>query len=434
MPAETTSTAQPSRHERMLLKVGERRRAEIDDEIAALTAREEYFPALQYFTRVASDGLDPRKVAERVQKPVLALMCLQAPLELFHAFGLHPLKIFSGSQVAARLSAPSVSTLMCPMLRSALGALQLDAPAVPADAGVPIVADHAFSAWVLPTTCDWVVRFPEMMENCGYSRTKQLHYLELPHLKDGERGQARWLEEIYNLRDFLARLTGKKLSRKNLLRSIELYHEAWQALSQLTDLRRKGLVPGLWYALIVNAFFLCDVADWTQALKAALHGFKRQQGSRPRVMLAGSPIFFPNFKVLHLIEQAGLELVADDLCSGERVFPGGIFVKDTSEFGLMQALAERYHQGCLCPTFAENDRRLANILNPERQKQVAGVIFHVLKGCHPFDVSSFTLERRMREGPLKYIKLETDYTSEDSQTLLTRLEAFRGTLPAQAQI
>lgn len=411
----------------MLRKVGER----CDEEIAALVdelaAREDYFPALRYFLDVASGGSDPGVVSARVGRPVLALLCLQAPLELIHAFGLHPLKIFSGSHMAARISAPSVSTLMCPMLRSALGALQLHAP-MPEEGAQTTVVDKAFSAWLVPTTCDWVVRFPEMMENCGYSRSRQLHYLELPHLKDGERAQARWLEEVYELRDFLASLTGAKLRRERLKRSVELYHEAWQALTQLTGLRRKGMVSGLWYMLICNAFFFCDVEAWTKALLAALPGFSRPLSEGPRVMLAGSPVFFPNFKLPRLIEQAGLNLLADDLCSGERLFPGGVFLNETSEYGLLQALAQRYHQGCLCPTFAGNDRRLANIINPERQKEVRGVIFHVLKGCHSFDIAGFTLERRIKSGPMKFIKLETDYTTEDSQTLLTRLEAFRNTL------
>lgn len=426
MPIEQAVKPAQNRHERMLRKVAEKRDEEVAEELRQLAARPDFFPALRYFIEVLSHGIDPKEIAARVQKPVIALMCLQAPLELFHAYGLHPLKIFSGSMVASRLSAPHVSTLMCPMLRSALGALQLDAGSAP-EAG-PLVVDKAFKAWVLPTTCDWVVRFPEMMENCGYNRTKEMFYLELPHLKDNARSQARWLEEIYELRDFLSRLTGKKLERKKLLRSVEIYHRAWQSLTRLTELRRKGKVAGVWYAVITNAFFVCDAEAWTHAVDEALPGFDRTAAQGPSVMLAGSPVYFPNFKVLHNIENAGMSLVADDLCSMERIFPGGIFTNDNSEFGLLQALAQRYHQGCLCPTFAENDRRMANIINPERQKQIKGLIFHVLKGCHSFDISSLTCEQCMKSTPVKYIKIETDYTAEDSQTILTRLEAFHSTL------
>jgi benzoyl-CoA reductase/2-hydroxyglutaryl-CoA dehydratase subunit BcrC/BadD/HgdB len=95
---------------------------------------------------------------------------------------------------------------------------------------------------------------------------------------------------------------------------------------------------------------------------------------------------------------------------------------------MIDALAQRYHLGCLCPAFADNDRRINNILSPERRGLFRGVVFHVLKGCHPFDLESLVLEGSIKEAGLRFIRLETDYAREDSQTLLTRLEAFRETL------
>jgi benzoyl-CoA reductase/2-hydroxyglutaryl-CoA dehydratase subunit BcrC/BadD/HgdB len=129
-----------------------------------------------------------------------------------------------------------------------------------------------------------------------------------------------------------------------------------------------------------------------------------------------------------VLEEAGLVAVMDDLCSSERLFPGAVFYDDLSEHGLLKALAQRYHQGCLCPTFADNDRRVNNITAPAHKKLYRGVVFHVLKGCHPFDLESLSLEAKLKDEGLKYLKLETDHTAEDVQTLLTRLEAFGSSL------
>jgi benzoyl-CoA reductase/2-hydroxyglutaryl-CoA dehydratase subunit BcrC/BadD/HgdB len=57
-----------------------------------------------------------------------------------------------------------------------------------------------------------------------------------------------------------------------------------------------------------------------------------------------------------------------------------------------------------------------------------GVVFHVLKGCHPYDLESFGLEMPLKEAGLRFLRVETDYTSEDVQNILTRLEAFSRTL------
>jgi benzoyl-CoA reductase/2-hydroxyglutaryl-CoA dehydratase subunit BcrC/BadD/HgdB len=116
------------------------------------------------------------------------------------------------------------------------------------------------------------------------------------------------------------------------------------------------------------------------------------------------------------------------MCSGGRLLAGGVNYSDSSEFGLMSALSQRYHQGCLCPTFIDNDRRVNNIPDKSPSNQIEGVVFHVLKGCHPFDLESFTIEEAIKKKGLKYLRLETDYGSEDAQNLLTRLEAFRQTL------
>jgi benzoyl-CoA reductase/2-hydroxyglutaryl-CoA dehydratase subunit BcrC/BadD/HgdB len=145
-----------------------------------------------------------------------------------------------------------------------------------------------------------------------------------------------------------------------------------------------------------------------------------------RVFFAGSPVFFPNFKIPLLLEEAGLTVTGDDLCSSGRIFPGGVKDEGSSEYEMIAALAGRYHEGCLCPTFADNDRRINSILG--NAGNFEGVVFHVLKGCHPYDMESFSLEEPVTRRGLKFLRLETDYTTEDSRNLLTRIEAFAQTL------
>lgn len=405
-----------SRRARLLKKADEKAQIQDQKVIKNLRERGDFNPSLDYFLKLMEEGRTPAAVARRVQKPLVALLCVQAPLELLHALDLQPYKIFSGSYAAGQLSAQNLPALMCPMLRSVLGVLQMEGSA------------DSFRAWVLPTTCDWVVKFPEMTALCDINAPTPLHWVELPHIKDNDRSQKRWLEEVYKLKDFLTRELGLKLQRRKLMASIEVYQKAWQAASRLRELRRAGKVPAVWAVLISNCFFLDTVENWTAALERVLPVFDQNSPRDGRVFLAGSPIYFPNYKMLKLMDEAGLNVVADDLCSSERIFPGGITYTDNSEFGLLAALAQRYHQGCLCPTFSDNERRVNNIINPSQQHLIEGVVFQVLKGCHPYDLESFTLELKLKDHGLKFIKLETDYNAEDSQNLLTRLEAYRHNL------
>jgi benzoyl-CoA reductase/2-hydroxyglutaryl-CoA dehydratase subunit BcrC/BadD/HgdB len=174
--------------------------------------------------------------------------------------------------------------------------------------------------------------------------------------------------------------------------------------------------------------FLDDVRNWTAAVMNVVPSRAEAYRSGARVFLAGSPVVFPNFKLPLLLEEAELSVVADDLCSSERIIPGAVAFEDVSEFGMLSALAERYHRACLCPTFIDNDRRVNNILGRMAEADFSGVVFHVLKGCHPYDIEGMGLERAVKDRGLRFIRIETDYAPEDERNLSSRLEAYRGTL------
>jgi benzoyl-CoA reductase/2-hydroxyglutaryl-CoA dehydratase subunit BcrC/BadD/HgdB len=268
-----------------------------------------------------------------------------------------------------------------------------------------------------------------MMSLGGLSPAAPLHWLELPHLKDSARARERWLAEVAGLGDFLS-LSGLKPTRRRLLEALAAFQKTRRVFSRLVEARRAGRVPAVWFFLMANSFFLDGLESWTAALEAALPVFQAPAKGAGLVFLAGSPIYFPNFKLLHLLEAAGLTVAADDLCSSERLFPAGVAVDDPSESGLLRALAESDHQGCLCPTFGDNERRINSIWGAAQGSGLKGVIFHVLKGCHPYDLESLAMEEPLKRAGLRFIKLETDYTAEDGRNLLARLEAFGHNLEA----
>lgn len=405
------------RRDRLKKRLREKYRAECEQELAALESRADYRPELGSFIALFRDGFSPKTVEERVGRRVVNLSCLQAPVELFHALNLHPYKVFGGSAVAGRMAAPSLPALVCPMIRAMLGALELENEA------------EAARPWVLPCTCDWMAKLGELDGLCGGQMTGPVHRPQLPRLKESPASRKRWLEEILALRAFLEHIAGRALTRRGLQKALLIMQEARRAFTRLILLRRAGRVPHIWFVLISNAFFLDRPENWTLAVNQALPGFTQAAGA-PLVHLLGSPVFFPDFKLPRLLESAGLAVSGDDFCSSERIFPRNVAVADPSESGLLTALAESYHQGCLCPVFADSDRRAHPIVEGAEQGAAGGVISVVLKGCHPCDLESYSLEQSIRKAGLKFLRLETDHGPEDSQNLATRLEAFRHTLEA----
>ncbi|MDR3076405.1 MAG: 2-hydroxyacyl-CoA dehydratase family protein [Synergistaceae bacterium] len=412
-----TTDANLTRDERLVKKTSGRAAAETKQTLDMLRARPDYTGAFDYFLELAETGCDTKAVSERTRRRVVSLLCVQAPIELIHAAGFHPLKIWSGSSAACNFASPGFPALMCPMLKAVCGAIRMN--------GV------SNGNWVIPTTCDWVVKFPELASKEGSPFLERVFWLELPHLKDEPEGQHKWLDEIFRFKKHLENL-GEKISRRSLSESIKVYGRAWRALSALSRMRQNGLLASVWFMLAAGTFFLDAVENWTLEAGKVIASRYGAYLDGARVFLAGSPIFFPNLKLPLLAEEAGLSVVADDLCSSERVIPGAVTFGDESEFGMMEALAERYHQACLCPTFIDNDRRVNNILGRRPEAYFDGVVFHVLKGCHPYDIESSGLEAELKSRGLRFIRLETDYASEDDRNLFARLEAFRNTLGARA--
>jgi benzoyl-CoA reductase/2-hydroxyglutaryl-CoA dehydratase subunit BcrC/BadD/HgdB len=266
-----------------------------------------------------------------------------------------------------------------------------------------------------------------MTKSFGFKNPPVIHWLDLPHIKDSIKGRKKWILEVLELKNFLEKKNGK-IKQTDLLESIKIYRDSFHLLTELKTAKRTGRLSSIWFMFMVNTFFLDLPSRWNEKVKVLLSKLPQAKPLKGRIFLAGSPIFFPNFKTPFLLESSDLNVVADDLCSSERLLPGVVDISDQSLLGLIISLAGRYHQGCLCPTFSDNDRRVNNILNQIGETGIEGVIFVVLKGCHPYDIESYSIESLLKNQNLKFIRLETDYGSQDNQNLLTRLEAFRSTL------
>jgi benzoyl-CoA reductase/2-hydroxyglutaryl-CoA dehydratase subunit BcrC/BadD/HgdB len=88
---------------------------------------------------------------------------------------------------------------------------------------------------------------------------------------------------------------------------------------------------------------------------------------------------------------------------------------------------------CSCPTFSSTTERRDRVLQLAEDYRVEGVIYHVLKGCHPFDIEMKTIESALQDRGIPMLKVETDYAPQDIEQLRTRIEAFTETLKGRTK-
>ncbi|MDR1871319.1 MAG: 2-hydroxyacyl-CoA dehydratase family protein [Deltaproteobacteria bacterium] len=402
-----------NRRDRLLKKTIEKVLAEEKELLSWLKSRSDYQAELDYFLDITA-ARGTAEIEARVGRPVLNLLCNQVPLELIAAAGYQPVKVASGSLAEASFAAYSWPALMCPVIKGVLTKLEIDKAALKAP-------------WVIPTTCDWVVKFWEARKMVDPS-PGEVKFLELPHFRQETESQSKWLSEVIKLKEWLETVSRQKIARKDLLEAESALARVFVAVTQLKKARQEGRLSLIWFLLVIGSLFYDLPDQWAQKVTELINKLPQTATTGPKVFLAGSPIFYPNYKLPILIEEAHLRVVADDLCSSERIFPPVGPLEDTSIHGLLASMAGRYHQGSLCPTFGDNERRVNNILGQRNEAGLVGVIFVVLKGCHPYDLESSTIEMTLKNQGLRFLRLETDYALEDRQNLLTRLEAFRHSL------
>jgi benzoyl-CoA reductase/2-hydroxyglutaryl-CoA dehydratase subunit BcrC/BadD/HgdB len=388
--------------------------SEINREIEYLSQRPDYFSELDYFLDLCLHMGSPKKISQRTNRKVALLWCLSSPVEVVLATGFQPIR-FPGGCVAPRsLSEAMLKSVSCPMLRTAIGSLMAQDPG----------EDDRVAAMVFPTTCDWAAKTDAFLDlDKVWDKTPRLQ-VKFPVLKDRLACQEAWLDEVYSLVDFLGGL-GHPPKRRDLSQAVATFDKAYWALSELVDLKRLGLVPEIWFLVIANTVYLDVTERWVKAVKKVKDYFQKAKPLPGKaVYLAGSPIFFPNFKFLKLLEKAGLKVVVDDFCSSERAVVGPINHEDSSFHGRLKALTLRYRENCLCPSIVGSEHRVKLILDPKKRKLFNSVVFHVLKGCQPFELESLNLEAKIKAEGLRFIRIEEDYSPIEEAALLNRLLDF----------
>jgi benzoyl-CoA reductase/2-hydroxyglutaryl-CoA dehydratase subunit BcrC/BadD/HgdB len=194
-------------------------------------------------------------------------------------------------------------------------------------------------------------------------------------------------------------------------------------------------------ALSIRDFFLVvqssyaaatEPAEWQSRAGQVLEDVRAFTDARPRLrprlVLTGAPIIWPNFKPLNLIEECGADVVADTLCSGAQSLFDPVVFSEKSRGALMRALAGRYVFGSSCPCFISQGTRLSRVLDLAAEFRADGVVNYGLRLCQLFDIEAYRLSRVLRERHIPFMVMRTDYSLEDTEQLRVRLEAFLETL------
>ena len=377
--------------------------------------------SMDYYNMVVADihGIRPAELIEHQKKggKVFGTFCVYVPDEIVFAAGGIATGLCGGSQFWVPGGEKVLPTNTCPLIKASVGARL--------DRTCPFfrIAD----IYVGETTCDGKKKAWEIL-----AEDVPVYVMDLPQMKRAKDVKA-WAEEIAAFKDKVEEVTGNQVTVESLAESIRLINGKRKALERLYETRKNDKLPisGRDVLLISQIAFYDDPGRFTQMTNKLCDELEQRiadgvsvfpEGTK-RIMLTGTPMAIPNWKIHNIVETSGGAVVCEEMCTGTRYFEKQVDESGQTVDEEIQALANRY-MNINCACFTPNTGRIDDILRLAKEYKVDGIIDINLKFCNLYDTEGYLVEKAMNEAGIPVLGIETDYTDSDAQQLRTRISAF----------
>ncbi|MBQ1490821.1 MAG: 2-hydroxyacyl-CoA dehydratase, partial [Blautia sp.] len=243
-----------------------------------------------------------------------------------------------------------------------------------------------------------------------------------------------WEKQLLAMQEAIEKHMGRRITRRALSRARREVSQAKASLLSFWQLcwGSDELISPAARIFIRDSLFLArDLSEWSwhlDRLKEELAASKRRRAVapyRPGILLLGSPVTYPSYKVPFLLEECGLSVleVADEaslsLRCTKRKARRGMGKKE-----IIREMATALWSLDASPSYVENLSLLHHVKRLIHQGGLDGAVLHVLKGQIEQDFLLPKLEALLEEAHIPLFRLETDYNENDTEQLRIRMEAF----------
>lgn len=348
-----------------------------------------------------------REYKERTGKKIFGYFCTYTPEELLHAAGIHPVRLFGGTEAITQADT-LIQSFVCPFVRGVLDT---------ALKGGFDFLDGIVHAYTCDATCGLFGIWRRNIET-------DFTYMYAPPYFPSDGSIKYHVRELEKLRGALEEHTGARVSNEAVDRSIETYNRKRSVLKRLYAIRAANPTPiaGTEALDVVLTGTTVPPEDFTDMVEARIKEALRPVGcgqDAHRVYISGSELH--DTEILQTIEEAGATIVGDDLCTGSRSF------HDLVESGgdPIEALARRYVARTPCPSRLPVSRRLEFILEGMRQCRADSLIFVIQKFCDPHLAEQPFLSKALKKAGIPTIVIETEHRIGPSrEQIRTRVQGF----------
>lgn len=331
-------------------------------------------------------------------------VCSYTPLELIYAAGFLPYRI-DGHSNPVKNAHSYIHPNYCQFVKSALD--------IAVDGGYDFLDGVVFV-----NSCDAMRRLYDVWKR--FIPSKFVYLIDIP-MGDSSLGLNYIKNEFKKLKLVLEKHSNKIIKEEALEGAISLFTKSRSLYRKLNSLRLESppLISGKEMMDLTNEFFNTDPIIWNENNKDLLE--KRREinpiNNKPRVLLSGSPIH--NVEFIDFIENCGLNVIYEDLCTGSKFFD--LDVPKSKD--LLESLSKAYINRSPCARMMKIEERAAYINKISQKFKIDGIIHHSLKFCDTYLYDVPQLKDLLNEKDLKVLFIESDGLQSMNQ-LKTRIEAF----------
>lgn len=353
--------------------------------------------------------------------PQIAVVGLEIPEELIYGAGAQPLWILGGSFGAALYADQFVPRDTDSVSKATLGYLFSEIFAYTQKAVLTVI----------PIATDSMRKIAYML-----SKQREVLAIDIPPVKEDSESARKWLAQMDRLRTAVERKTKRRLSAASLGAAVAMVNQAKMQMKQILayNLIKPDLISGALVMFILNTYyFTSQLPEWTAHLKELndeiAARMKKDEGAvpplRPRVMLAGSPVYFPNFKIPLLLQELDVYLNAYVHESTRRIdIMPEVPDRDAPLGNIFENVVLSHYWSDCSPAFVDSKSRRDYMIERAKADTIHGVVYHVLKGQIEYDFELESSEDYFSRRDIPFLRVETDFHQQDIEQIKVRLEAF----------
>ena len=384
------------------------------DSFDRICSQQKHLPEIKYF-------LDTEYAwAKGRPSPKAVILGTAIPEELVYACGAIPYWLIGGSLASTVWSDELVPRDTDPVSRSILGYIHRKDG-----------ADLSQALFIIPLVSDSMKKIAYQLKAEG----RKLCLAGIPPDRTDSNAAEKWARQMSDMMRNISAHIGTRITKSSLTQAAKKVSRARYALISFLNVSRgrPDIISDSVRLLIQDSYYRTEnIAEWTYRLRllttktaALTKRYADTSPDRPRIMLMGSPVIFPNYKIPFLINDVGLD-IAETVDSS--VLKQYLIYESSDLHGsrgsIIRNIAAAWYGRDASSAFVQNEALYSYVSWRAGKQDIEGVVYHVLKGQTEYDFELERFEKLFAKLGIPVFRLETDYQYQDIEQLRIRLEAF----------